>query len=236
MAGHGSRFANAGFNTPKPLIPVAGQPMLQRALQSLEGVNYQQLIFIALEEHQKAYNVTQVIKNIAGASAQVLLIPQVTQGQMCTVMAAESFIDNPTDLLIIASDTYVQSPLGQHIAQKPQHCHGIISTFDLPGNRWSFAKTNAQGRVVQVAEKERISPNASTGLYYFSSGQEYMQVARHMMARQLTTRGEYYVIPMYQQLIEAGKLVTISTATQMWDMGTPQAKAAYEAHLAQNPQ
>jgi hypothetical protein len=47
------------------------------------------------------------------------------------------------------------------------------------------------------------------------------------------TRGEYYVIPVYQKLIDQGQRVDISVASAMWDMGNPEALALYEVHLRQ---
>ena len=73
-----------------------------------------------------------------------------------------------------------------------------------PGDRWSFARTDASGRVVEVAEKRRISELASTGLYYFSHADELVATAREMFANGETTRGEYYVMPVYQKYIARG--------------------------------
>ncbi|MBW7845365.1 MAG: NTP transferase domain-containing protein, partial [Bacteroidia bacterium] len=50
MAGRGSRYANVGFTTPKPLIEIAGKPMLYHAFQSVKDVPYEKVIFIALKE------------------------------------------------------------------------------------------------------------------------------------------------------------------------------------------
>lgn len=232
MAGRGSRFANSGMNLPKPLIPVAGKPMVAWALESLQGLAYSQIIFVALAEHEAQYGVSALLRSFAGPSAQVILIDGVTAGQLCTVLAARALIDSDEDVLIASSDTYVVSNLVQDIAKRATDCRGMISVVNLPGEHWSFARTDSAGQVVEVAEKTRISDHASTGLYYFASGSEFVQVADEMIRNQEKTRGEYYVIPVYQKYIQRGWQVGISLATQVWDMGTPVALAAFGQHLS----
>ena len=123
------------------------------------------------------------------------------------------------------------SDLASTIANRPANCAGIISVANVPGDRWSFARTDDQGRVVEVAEKVRISDHASTGLYYFSSGCQFVEVGDAMIRAGEKTRGEYYVIPIYQKYIERGWLVTIAPAVEMWDMGTPEALNIFKNHL-----
>ena len=50
-------------------------------------------------------------------------------------------------------------------------------------------------------------------------------------ARKETTKGEYYIIPLYNKLIAKGVQIKVSLATAMWDMGTPDAKLKFENHL-----
>lgn len=233
MAGRGSRLAGPLAQPPKPLLPVAGRPMIAWALQSLTGVVYSRIVFVALREHEEKWGVTQQVRELAGADADVVLLPEVTEGQLCTVLAAREFLTDDEDFLIASSDTYIVSDLESAIRDRLPDCHGIISVADMPGDRWSFARVNAANRVVEVAEKIRISNHASTGLYYFSSGREFTTVADEIIRNGEKVRGEYYVIPVYSKFVARGWPVEISQAREMWDMGTPEAKRAFESHLRQ---
>ncbi len=226
MAGRGSRFAGTDYKVPKPLIPIAGKPMLYWAIQSLWEISHSQVIVIALREHE-IHNVSRIICDIA-RDAKIVLLPNVTEGQLCTVLAARKFIDNDEDLLVASSDTYIVSSLASDIKNRSPETRGIISVADMAGDRWSFARTDENGNVVEVAEKVRISNHASTGLYYFSNGHEFVSVADEMIANQEKTRGEYYVIPVYQKYIQYGWQVKLSQASEMWDMGTPEALSNFK--------
>jgi UDP-N-acetylglucosamine diphosphorylase / glucose-1-phosphate thymidylyltransferase / UDP-N-acetylgalactosamine diphosphorylase / glucosamine-1-phosphate N-acetyltransferase / galactosamine-1-phosphate N-acetyltransferase len=223
MAGRGSRFEGSGFTMPKPLIPVLDKPMFLWALESLQNTSYSELIIIALKEHEEQYHLSKIIFNYLGEAATLLLLDNVTEGQLCTVLAAKKYINSEEDILIISSDTIVKSDLNSTIKNKSNSCKGIISVANMPGDRWSFASVDAQGRVDKVAEKTRISNHASTGLYYFTNGDTFIKIAEEMIANKEKTKGEYYIIPVYQKYIDNGWEVTISEASAMWDLGTPDA-------------
>src|SRR5690606_23431453 len=99
------------------------------------------------------------------------------------------------DVLIASSDTLVEGNIAHEINSTAWD--GIISVADLPGDHWSFAKTNDKGLVVDVAEKVRISNNASTGLYYFRRAIDFVEYGEKLIRDNERTRGEFYVIPVY---------------------------------------
>jgi NDP-sugar pyrophosphorylase family protein len=232
MAGRGSRYATAGISIPKPLVSVGGKPMVLRALKSLEYLSITKLIFIGLREHQEQFDFISLLTGYQNIATEFVLLDDVTEGQLCTVLTASQWLNSDEDLLIAASDTYIKSSLATHILNKGPICNGLISVATLPGDRWSFARTDDSGRVVEVAEKRRISDHASTGLYYFSSAREFVSFGESMIRNREKTMGEYYVIPVYQKMIEAGKWIGISQADEMWDMGTPEAKEKFEHYLS----
>lgn len=228
MAGRGSRFANHGVETPKPLIEVAGRPMVAWALESLAGlVPAARLVFVVLREHEEQFQVNRLLRSLTDDRTSIVMLDDVTEGQLCTVLAAKNHLEPDDDLLVAACDTLVVSNIADDIAARPPDSHGLISVADLPGERWSFARTDETNRVVEVAEKTRISNHASTGLYYFSRTSDFIETGEGMIARGEKTRGEYFVIPVYQKYIERGWRVDISVAKEMWDMGTPEALTSF---------
>lgn len=230
MAGRGSRYATQGYETPKPLIEVAGKPMVLWALESLKGISVSKYIIVALKEHEEHFGIQQLITNYISGNVEFVWLDQVTEGQLCTVLAAKNLLDPNEDLLIASSDTLVQGNLGNDITNS--NWDGVISVANLPGEQWSFARTDSAGKVVEVAEKKRISDHASTGLYYFRKASMLIEHGERMINNLEKTRGEYYVIPVYQKMIQAGCSIGISNASAMWDMGTPEAKANFEKYLA----
>ena len=229
MAGRGSRYANVGYQTPKPLIEVNGKPMLYHAFQSVKNVPYRKVVFIALREHEEQYGVRKMIEEQLTPHFELILLDEVTEGQLCTVLKAAHLFTPNEGLLIAASDSYIESDLASELSQNDTD--GLISVCNLPGEQWSFAKVDANAQVIEVAEKTRISDFASTGIYYFKEAKKFEQLAEELITNKETTKGEYYIMPVYNKMIELGATIKLSHAKAMWDMGTPEAKLKFEQHL-----
>jgi len=189
-------------------------------------------VFVALSEHETGFGVSTLLMNLAGPNTEVVLLDSVTEGQLCTVLAASRFINPDEGLLIASSDTYVVSDLANDIANCDPTCHGLISVASAPGDQWSFARVDETGDVVEVAEKTRVSDYASTGLYYFSRAGEFLEIAHAIVRNGEKTKGEYYVMPVYGKYLERGWRIRLSHAKAMWDMGTPQALGVFERYLS----
>ncbi|MCZ6673476.1 MAG: NTP transferase domain-containing protein [Verrucomicrobia bacterium] len=232
MAGRGSRFADQGIMTPKPLVEVSGRPMIAFALEGLCKIDCSEIIFVALKRHYYKYHLDDLMQLYPYHQFKFVLLEKTTDGQLCSILAAREHIKHGEDILIGASDTYVVSNIGKDIARRRIDCEGIISVAEMPGDNWSFARIGKDGGVTEVAEKRRISHLASTGLYYFSNGRRFLELADEMIRNREKTRGEYYVIPIFQKYIDRGWRIDISMAREVWDMGTPQAKEDFERHLA----
>ena len=234
MAGRGSRYSDQGYNIPKPLIEIEGKQMVFWALESLANIAYEKIIFIALKQHEEQFKISKLLNENMKKSFQLVLIDEITEGQLCTVLKAKGLIHQDDDLLIIASDTLIRSNIGEQIQKKDSKTKGIISVIDLPGDKWSFAKASDDGIVTEVAEKIRISDHASTGIYYFSKAGDFFSEGESIIKNHEKTKGEYYVIPVYQKFIEKNETVMVSIADEMWDLGTPEAKEIFEKYLRQH--
>src|ERR1700757_4187284 len=93
MAGRGSRFANAGYTTPKPLIPVGGRPMIQWVIDNIRPKRPHHFVFLCLAEHLEKYpEVPAEIKKLC-PGCDIVPVPGVTEGAACTVLLARKFID-----------------------------------------------------------------------------------------------------------------------------------------------
>ena len=230
MAGRGSRFADAGFTKPKPLIDVRGRPMYVWAVESLPLALARRVIFVCLDEHVRDTALAADIRaRYARLSPEIVTLSAVTEGQACTVLHAREWIDNDEALIIYNADTYCVTDLEARL-RGPEQFDGLLSVFRVPGDKWSFARTDVSGRVVETAEKRRISEWATTGLYHFARGRDFVRHADAMIAAGERERGEFYVAPVYNRLIAAGGDVRLDVAKQVWVLGTPEDLQHFEAH------
>ena len=221
IAGRGSRFINAGFTTPKPLILVLGKPMIQRAVESVPFVDPSDLIFIVREDHQKDFGLVDTLFTLFGDKISIVYTKDVTEGAACTVLLAKKLINSDEDLLIMDTDHYFVSSLGRSIKNKGVNIKGIILVFEDDDPKWSFTKVDKDGYVVEIAEKKPISKYANVGAYYFSKGTDFVTAAETMVKKNIRVNNEFYIAPVYNQMLAKGDKLTILKVDQMWEMGTP---------------
>jgi hypothetical protein len=106
---------------------------------------------------------------------------------------------------------------------------GWIPCFPAQGEHWSFARANGNRRVIETAEKRRISPHATVGLYWFRSFELFEDTYRRHFANGGAEKGERYIAPMYNTLIARQGAVYLSVipAESVHPLGTPEEVEAF---------
>ena len=224
MAGRGSRFAEAGYAFPKPLIDVKGKTMIEVVVQNLRPTIPHQFIFICQREHYEKYDLYNVLKRATQGNFEVVQIDGVTQGAACTVLCATQYINSDEPMLIANSDQYIDTSIEDFIAAGAAKGDGLIMTFEASHPKWSYARVNDEGRVIEVAEKKVISNHATVGIYYYAHGKDFVAGAQEMIHKDIRHNNEFYVAPVYNELILAGKQIYIYPidAATMHGLGTPE--------------
>lgn len=233
MAGRGSRFADAGYATPKPLIPIHGRPMIQVVIENIRPSTPHRFIFICQAEAVAEHGLRERLQHWAPGSALVEL-NGVTEGAACTVLEAEPHIDRDQPLMIANSDQYVDIAIDGYLAEMDRRdLDGLIMTMDADDPKWSFAALDDQKLVTRVVEKQPISRHATVGVYNYRRAGDFIDGARAMIARELRVNGEFYVAPVYDQMIERGARIGVygvgAEADGMYGLGIP---ADLDAFLA----
>jgi len=220
MAGAGSRFAQAGFTFPKPLIEVHNKPMIQVVVENLNiTANY---IFIVQKEHYEKYNLKYLL-NLIAPDCTIVQVEGVTEGAACTTLLAKEFIDNDRHLVIANSDQFIEWNSNEAMyGFNADDIDAGMLTFKATHPKWSYAKLNEVGFVSEVAEKKVISDNATVGVYYWNKGSDYVKYAEQMIEKDIRVNNEFYVCPVFNEAIEDGKKIKIKEISKMWGIGTPE--------------
>lgn len=226
MAGNGSRFASVGYLDPKPLIPVFGQPMISWVVRNL-GLDATYTFLIRKDfDHAREY----LARLVPGCT--VISIDSVTEGAACTVLLSKEEINNDAPLLMINSDQYIEfadCPTAFNFvfdflyspAELPTD--GKISTFDGQRHpKWSYAKLGEDGFVTEVREKDPFSDHATTGMYLWRRGSDFVKYAEQMIAKNIRVNNEFYVVPTFNEAIADGKRIAICPCARMWGIGVPE--------------
>ncbi len=228
MAGAGSRFEKAGYTFPKPLIEVNGKPMIQVVVDNLNVDAH--FIFIVQKSHYEKYNLNYLLKLIA-PDCDIVQVDGVTEGAACTTLLAQSLINTDAPLLIANSDQFVEWNSNSVLyAFTADGIDAGIVTFKNIHPKWSYARLDADGFVVEVAEKKPISDNATVGIYYWKHGSDYVKYANQMIQKDIRVNKEFYVAPVFNEAIGDGKKIRIKEIQKMWGLGTPEDLTIYLEH------
>lgn len=222
MAGEGSRFAKEGFTFPKPLIDVRGKPMIQKVVENLDFVS--EYIFLVRKKHIQEYTgLVDTLDRITNGSYKIVEVDSLTEGAACTALLAKEYINNDEDLLIANSDQFIEYQRQNFISLKEMtNVDAIVWTFNAVHPKWSFVKTNARGYITEVAEKKPISDIATCGIYWYRRGSDFVKYAEQMIEKDIRVNNEFYIAPVYNELIQDKKNLIPFYVHKMWGLGTPE--------------
>ncbi|MBI5078281.1 MAG: glycosyltransferase family 2 protein [Candidatus Yonathbacteria bacterium] len=230
MAGKGSRFQEAGYAFPKPLIDINGETMIEVVIRNLKPQCEHKFIFICQREHYEKYDLHNVLKNATNNNFEVVLLNDITQGAACTVLTAAQYINNDDDLIIANSDQFIEFDINDFIKESREDGKdGLIMTFKASHPKWSYARVDSTDKVVEVAEKKVISDKATVGIYYIKNGKDFVKGAQSMIHKDIRHNNEFYVCPVYNELILEGRKIYIYNidAGKMHGLGTPEDLGAF---------
>jgi len=221
MAGAGSRFEQAGYTFPKPLIEIKNKPMIQVVVDNLNiKANY---IYVVQKKHRKKYNLDTLL-NLITPNCKIVEVDGLTEGAACTALLAREFIDNDAPLFFANSDQFVEWDSNEFMYKMNEtNADGGIVTFEATHPKWSFARVNSYtGLVDEVAEKNPISNIATVGYYYWKHGSDFVKYAEQMIDKNIRVNNEFYVCPVFNEAIGDNKQIRTFNVKGMWGLGTPE--------------
>jgi dTDP-glucose pyrophosphorylase len=221
MAGAGSRFIKAGYKDSKPLIDINGLPMIIRVIDNLPPSD--DYIFIIRQDIPDLSRLKSLLKSLKPHS-HIIEIDKLTQGAAETCLLAKGFIDDTP--LLIANCDQIQNWNINHFLQTislvKSHVDGIIITFKSTSTANSYVLLNDKQMIIRCAEKEVISNDATTGVYFWTKGSDFVKCAQQMISKNIRTNNEFYVCPVYNEIIQNGGKITVYPIKEHWPVGTPE--------------
>jgi NDP-sugar pyrophosphorylase family protein len=230
MSGRGSRFAQQGYTKPKPLIEFFGKSMVQHVLENL-GVHNTYTLCV-LREHYDADPALFARLRDMVSDLNIVFVDQITQGAAETCLLAREYI-KPRDTLFIANCDQIMHWDQDHFEEwlAAERLDGAMLTFFKDTTAYSYVEVDENRLAVRTAEKQVISPHATTGIYVWTRGEDFIWAAEQMIADDVRVNGEFYVCPVYNWNIARGDRIGIYDTLDHWPIGTPEDLDIYiEAH------
>lgn len=232
MAGLGSRFSDAGFDRPKPLIEIDGKTLIQHSIESI-GIDGR-YIFITREYKNKEHNkeITQILSDIVPDHIEIRVSGK-QYGTSYSAMFAKDYIDNDDELILTNCDQRLEWDPQDFLRMSRSHgIDGSILTHESSSHKHSYAVIS-NGLVTHLAEKNPISNNALVGLHYWKHGKDFVRSAEKLIEACRIDGKESYVSLTYNYLISENKNIIAYQvpANSYIPLGTPRDLEIYQAKI-----
>lgn len=235
MAGRGSRFANAGFSTPKPLIEVDGMPMFRKALTSFDAIRAPKAYTIIIrKEHDAKYGLSEQLRREL-PEAHIVMTDEEPIGATRDALRAEPHLKPDEGVVFMDCDFWFSSAAYTRMVtdslEDTIKIDAGLLTFESSDPRYSFVETDEHNFAIRTAEKVAISNRAIWGAYYFGRSDVFVKAARELLARPLSDdMKEYYLSPLYNIILGSGGKVMTAPVDESGSFGTPEELEKYVGH------
>lgn len=212
LAGKGTRLRPHTHITPKPMLKVAGKPVMAYILEDLRKLgNVEQIIYVTGHLKEKVEDYARSF-----GFPSVFIEQTVQDGTAGAVGLAREHIDQP--VLIIFVDTIFDADLS---VTKNTDADGIIWVKEVEDyQRFGVVVTDAQGNMTKIVEKPStpVSKRANIGLYYIRNWKLLYEGIAHVL-KQPKNKGEYYLTDAFQYMIDKGAKIRVIDVEGWYDAG-----------------
>jgi glucose-1-phosphate thymidylyltransferase len=219
MAGYGTRLRPHTWSKPKPLVTVAGKPVLGHVLDIVHTLpNVDEVIFIV------GYLGRQVAEFVTDAypHLKARYVEQTEMlGQSHAVWLARDDLAGP--MMIVFVDTIIDIDLSR-VSFQGDDAIAWVKPVEDP-RRFGVAEVRPDGRVHRLVEKPQAMDNnlAVVGFYYFREAADLLGAIEMQMANKVSLHGEYFLVDAINLLLDAGLQMRVEQVDVWHDCGKPEA-------------
>jgi dTDP-glucose pyrophosphorylase len=185
---------------PLCLTELDGQPLIERLINAFASFGPHQIIIALNNDEVRKFHLQNIVELLAPGTI-VLRIANKTRGAACTALLAAANIDNSKELLVINGDSLLDVKFDEVIQQfRDRDLDAGTIVFPSVHPRYSYVRLNNE-LVVEAAEKNPISRNATAGFYWYARGSEFVGAIKNMIRKDAHVDGNFFICPAFNELV-----------------------------------
>lgn len=220
MAGRGSRLRPHSLTVPKPLIPVAGKPIVHRLVADIVGVLNEEIEEIAFILGDPAFFGDEVVSSLealaADLGAKASIYRQLEpKGTGHAIMCAEPSLSGPA--VIAYADTLIRADFNLD-----KEADSVIWTKRVENpSAYGVVNLNERDEITELVEKPEtfVSDQAVIGIYYFKDVAELKNELQYVLDNNIINGGEYQINDGIKRMMASGKIFKTGTVSEWMDCG-----------------
>lgn len=228
LAGYGTRLRPHTYTKPKPLINVAGKPVLAHILDKLSVLDISEYIFVV---GYLGDQIAEFIENDYDLPAPATYVVQEEMlGQSHAIYLTKDHL-NEEPVFIVFGDHIFETEFDR-IKNPTSDAVIYVKQVDDP-RKYGVVMLNEQEHVINFVEKAEEPPTdlAIIGLYYINNGTKLVEALRWQIESETKTKGEFYIADALQYLVDGGMIFGIETVPEWLDCGNPEAVLTANRYL-----
>jgi hypothetical protein len=186
-----------------------GLSVLGHIVKSTNNFISAQYTFAFLEDEDKRYHL-QNIASLLVPGAKCVQVTQLSQGSACTALLVACQLKQDAELIIISTNEVLDLNLAVVVNEfRSRSLDGGLLSFHSSHPRYSYVRLDDNGLVMEVAQRNPISFNATAGFFWYSSTSLFVESAKSMIRKDAHIEGSYFLAPTFNELVLRQKKIGI---------------------------
>ena len=220
MAGRGSRLRPHTLTVPKPLIPVAGKPIVHRLVEDIAEVLNEKIDEIAFILGDPAFFGDDVVESLKDLAKRLGAKPSIyrqldPKGTGHAIMCAKESLSGP--VVIAYADTLIRANF-----DLDKDADAVIWTKKVSNpEAYGVVNLNEKDEIIELVEKptEYVSDQAVIGIYYFKDVSQLKDELQYVLDNNIIHGGEYQINDGIKRMMAKGKIFKTGTVDEWMDCG-----------------
>lgn len=199
-AGHNGDLSTQG-GYPLCLTETQGVSLLEHLVRNTEGLNVGSFTYAMLDEEVRKFRLDSVVELLT-PGARIVKIQKGTKGSGCTALLAAATLPADEELLVLSANELVDLKLVDVVKVfRQRNLDAGTLTFNSIHPRYSYVKLSEEGDVIEAAQQNPISRNATTGVFWFKTAGAFVESCKSMIRKGAMVNDAYYVAPAFNEML-----------------------------------